>query len=213
MKNKKGFTLVELLAVIVVLGIIMAVAGTAALKIKKNSDIETAKKLEQTLADLGPSIYSYEMMQQPEVIKGTDSNPLDGNFSYNYKKISQTSEPLDGMDINGRKIYQGYSLLVTTSQLQNKGYLKSSSLKIGNQSCNGFIRIYKTSSGPYFEGNICCAGIYSTNKGAGASGDDCEWYNKTNDLTLNINNYTPSYFNVSLGRNTQRQGWVTSLTE
>lgn len=211
MKNKKGFTLVELLAVIVVLGIIMAVAGTAALKIKKNADIEAAKKLEQSLTDLGPSIYSYEMMQQPKVIAGDDSNPLDGNFSYNYKKILQTENSLDGLGVDERKSYQGYSLLITTSKLQDASYLKSSTLKIGNQSCNGFIRIYKTPSGPYFEGNICCDGIYSTNKGDGAVGDNCENYYKENDSTLNISNYTPSY--LDNGTNKQRQGWVTSLTE
>lgn len=59
-KKKYGFTLVELLAVIVVLGIIMAVAGTAAVKIRENANIEEAKKLKKILDDLGPSIYSYE---------------------------------------------------------------------------------------------------------------------------------------------------------
>ena len=59
MKNN-GFTLVELLAVIVVLGVIMAIAGTAVLGQRRKTNIEEAKKIEQTIADLGPGIYSYE---------------------------------------------------------------------------------------------------------------------------------------------------------
>lgn len=61
--DKKGFTLIELLAVIVVLGVIMTIAGTAVLKQKKKANIEEAKKIEQTIADLGPGIYSYEKNQ------------------------------------------------------------------------------------------------------------------------------------------------------
>lgn len=54
---KKGFTLIELLAVIVILGIIMAIAGTAALNLKKNANIEEAKKLEDTIKNFGPDVY------------------------------------------------------------------------------------------------------------------------------------------------------------
>lgn len=60
--RKKGFTLVELLAVIVVLGVIMAIAGTAVLGQRKKANIEEAKKIEQTITDLGPGIYSYESL-------------------------------------------------------------------------------------------------------------------------------------------------------
>ena len=38
MKNKKGFTLTELLAVIVILAIIIAIAVPSYMKIKKNID-------------------------------------------------------------------------------------------------------------------------------------------------------------------------------
>ncbi len=62
MKNKNGFTLVELLAVIVVLGVIMVIAGTAVLSQRKKANIEEAKKIEKTLVDLGPGIYTYEKL-------------------------------------------------------------------------------------------------------------------------------------------------------
>ena len=38
MKNKKGFTLVELLAVIIILSIILSITAIAVMKVKKNQD-------------------------------------------------------------------------------------------------------------------------------------------------------------------------------
>ena len=48
---KNGFTLVELLAVIVILGIIMAIGGGITMKVKKNANIEQAKQLENTIEE------------------------------------------------------------------------------------------------------------------------------------------------------------------
>ena len=56
-KNKKGFTLVELLAVIVVLGIIMSIAGTAVLKQKKKANQGEVDSLYNTIKSLGPDVY------------------------------------------------------------------------------------------------------------------------------------------------------------
>ena len=60
MKNKKGFTLVELLAVIVVLSLVIVIAGLSVTQVRKNANKELAKSLEETITKLGPTIYSYE---------------------------------------------------------------------------------------------------------------------------------------------------------
>ncbi len=60
--KKNGFTLVELLAVIVVLGVIMTIAGTAVMGQRRKANIEEAKNMEKTLADIGPDVYRRESM-------------------------------------------------------------------------------------------------------------------------------------------------------
>lgn len=64
-KNKKGFTLVELLAVIVILGIIVAIAAPNLLNARKAANIEEAKKMEQMIEELGSTIYTYEKLKNP----------------------------------------------------------------------------------------------------------------------------------------------------
>ena len=55
--KKNGFTLVELLAVIVILGIIMTIASASLTKTKKEANIKEAQKIEKTIEDFGPEIY------------------------------------------------------------------------------------------------------------------------------------------------------------
>lgn len=57
MKNKKGFTLVELLAVIVVLAIIMSIAGSAVMRQRKTANVEEAKKMEHDIETIGYEAY------------------------------------------------------------------------------------------------------------------------------------------------------------
>lgn len=152
-KKNYGFTLVELLAVIVVLGIVMAVAGTAALKIKKNANIEAAKKLEKTLKDIGPNLLSSEMSKSSS------------DFYKDYKNL----------------VY-GKNITIPSSDLYKAGYLKSPTIDnpSGGEDCYGFLRVKKTSSGPEFIGKICCPGLYETNNSAlsDPTPDGCNDYNK-----------------------------------
>lgn len=134
-KNKKGFTLVELLAVIVVLGIIMVIAGSNLLQTKKTANIEEAKKMEKMIEDLGPGIYADEKINSPNT------------KIMNYDSMSINEETKIGI-----------------ADLANRGYLKSSSIKnpAGNGTCQGYLLVKKTSDGPEFEGYICCPNLYAT---------------------------------------------------
>lgn len=137
--KKNGFTLVELLAVIVVLGIIMSIAGTAVLKQKKKANIEEAKRIEQTITDLGPNIYSYEYLV---------GNKDDNNYFYKaYKSLSSDEQ----------------SIKISLAELKAAGYLKSETISnpSGNGSCMGYLEVKK---GPEFKAYICCVNLYETDK-------------------------------------------------
>lgn len=64
--NKKGFTLMELLAVIVILGIIMVIAVPNFINTRKKAAEQEAIKMENMIKDLGPAIYSYEKIKNPD---------------------------------------------------------------------------------------------------------------------------------------------------
>lgn len=74
MKKNKGFTLVELLAVIIVLGILLTIVGSNALKSKRKANDAELEKQAQMLRDLAPGIYSHEKIMDPS-----------GNFMSRYK--------------------------------------------------------------------------------------------------------------------------------
>lgn len=165
-KNRKGFTLIELLAVIVVLGLIMTIAGTAILKQKKKANIEEALKIEQSIKDLGPNIYSYEYLlgnKSMDIITGESienntgkskdySNFIckESNFYCIYKKIDNPmgtclDDSIWNKDTNfcvqksikyNGKYYRTDRFAITISELADKGYLKNVVTKSGKKYIN-----------------------------------------------------------------------------
>ena len=135
-KNKKGFTLVELLAVIVILAIIMVIAGTNVLNTKKNANIEEAKKMEKMIEDLGPGIYSHES------ITNSGRNFMNAyNDAYNYNT----------------------SFCISIDELHSAGYLESDTINdpSGNGTCDGYLEVVPSATDNIFKGYISCS-VYTT---------------------------------------------------
>lgn len=138
MKNK-GFTLIELLAVIVVLGVIMTIAGVSVMKIRNDAALQEAKKLEDTIADLGPGIYSNEVITDDKSILNYGSMELNSS-----KKITLSQ-------------LKGY--LKELKCEKDNCQLKS---PFGSGYCDGYLEVKKTTDGPSFKGYIYCGDSYKT---------------------------------------------------
>lgn len=132
MKNK-GFTLIELLAVIVVLGVIMTIAGVSVMKIRNDAALQEAKKLEDTIADLGPGIYSNEVITDDKSILNYGNMKLNSS-----KKIT---------------LYQLKGYLKELKCEKDNCQLKS---PFGSGYCDGYLEVKKTADGPSFKGYISC---------------------------------------------------------
>ena len=132
MKNK-GFTLIELLAVIVVLGVIMTIAGVSVMKIRNDAATQEAQKLEDTIADLGPGIYSNEVITDDKSILNYDDMKLNSS-----KKIT---------------LYQLKGYLKELKCEKDNCQLKS---PFGSGYCDGYLEVKKTADGPSFKGYISC---------------------------------------------------------
>ena len=137
--KKNGFTLVELLAVMMILGLIMVIVGRKLIISKKDASINEILKIERTLKDLGGDIYlSYRKQFSPDekykislyalkdYVKNikcdegtkecTIENPAGGNFCDAYLLIDTTEgvEDMFGAYIDCGDIYktdlQSYSI-------------------------------------------------------------------------------------------------------
>jgi type IV pilus assembly protein PilA len=58
--KKKGFTLIEILAVVAVMGILSTIVGVSVVKIKKKANIKEAKEMEKQITNLGEEILAHE---------------------------------------------------------------------------------------------------------------------------------------------------------
>ena len=157
-KNIKGFTLVELLAVIVILGLIMTIAGTSLIGTRKKANKEEAKNIENTITKVGEELYAHESML---------GNKDDAAYFYQkYKTLGD-----------------GISLKITIEALKNAGYLKSKTISnpSGNGDCKGYLQVTKTGEGPKFEGHVCCPNLYKTGEDDEPTEADCNGYDNITD--------------------------------
>lgn len=140
MKNKKGFTLVELLAVIVLIGLLSSVTVTAIVRTRRKANEKLVMSLATSLKSIGGEVYAYE------ILKGDKTN--EDGF---YKKFKETSN--------------SGTFVVSLAQLKRAGYLKN--VKDGkfispvnsSQKCPGYLLVKKVGDAPKFEGYVNCPGL------------------------------------------------------
>ena len=140
MKNKKGFTLVELLAVIVLIGLLSGVTVTAIVRTRRKANEKLVMSLATSLKSIGGEVYAYE------ILKGDKTN--EKGF---YKKFKNTNN-------NG-------TFVVSLAELKRAGYLKN--VKDGkfispvnsSQKCPGYLLVKKVGDAPKFEGYVNCPGL------------------------------------------------------
>lgn len=136
MKNKNGFTLVELLAAIVILGVLMATAAGAFGSIKKNNAKKEAKQLEDSLTRLGETIYT------SSIIAGTELNKIDLNIEINATDDLTENEKKEG--ITSRKLIKKFKLLKDNDGAK-KGFgekLESDIVSANGGVCEAYIIFY-----------------------------------------------------------------------
>lgn len=151
--NKKGFTLIEILAVIVLIGLVATVGISLIVSSRNKSNRKLAQGYEKTLETIGKEVYVYESLASGSAFKS----------KYN-------------------SLTTGEGFLVSLDKLKNAGYLTNLvNNKFPNPSnkgtCDGFLLIKKTSEGPVYKGFVNCGGLYTTpDYSINNSSNESDWF-------------------------------------
>lgn len=136
MKNKKGFTLVELLAVIVVISVVAAIGTLSLIGIKNKAADDTFNKLEKQIVDLGPEIYTHEILLG-------DKEASQGFY---------------------RKYKSGDDFYVELSELKDKGYISDiKSPYNGSDACDGYLLFKKNGKKYDYKAYLSCSDKKTSN--------------------------------------------------
>lgn len=144
--NRKGFTLVELLAVIIILAIVVGIAIPAVMSTTENA----RKKAFQTAADSAADWFDREYQQY--LVHDTTVAPVDSNFTnICTKSDTQTCVGTAQAFTNNTVTASGLKLSNVTAA--------SSTVIIDANTGRACVKLTASSNGDYPAGKIACGGV------------------------------------------------------
>ena len=202
MKNKKGFTLMELIIVIAILAVIMLI-GTVAYsgiqeRAKVRSDKATAAQIGKALTarevDIGkekpleyyPTITKYDELPEIETYIAKDIKPQsmkDGNFIATAIQTENGKKIIVGIGKEGEEIKNN-----TYTNSKESGWAWSEEIEIGDFLEENKDKLQQEETPPSGESNG--SGEGSNTGGSGNSGNEGNNETKEYTLTVGINNTT-----------------------
>lgn len=165
--KKNGFTLVELLAVIVILGIIMTIASSSLITTKKEANMREAEKIKGSIKDIGMEVYTYEKELGISDDKSYCEKELNSTYDEENSTCDNPSFSGDEYQKYFTYIYENEPLVyIDLENLYNAGYIKNivkdkfgnfAGIKnpAGGTACTGFLMVQDAE----FEVCLKCPGI------------------------------------------------------